>query len=96
MENNEKVATVVNQSLNLLRNYKPNGSDVNNAGRTGNDVSNLNESPKQNFYRAEIVYKKLSFVYADRAYVVARSGNKIYVVQKLKPEAPSIGIPILG
>ena len=90
LENNENVASVVNQSLNLLQNYQSNENHYTKT--TENDANTLNgSSSSQSNYRTEITYKKLSFVYNDHAYICARSGNKIYVVQKRITVAPSIG-----
>ena len=98
LENNENVANVINKSLNLIQNYQTtcNNSTAKNgaSSQSENDASLLNGSSNQSQYQTEIAYKKLSFVYADRAYVCARAGNKIYVVQKRITEPPSIGISI--
>ena len=95
MENNENVASVVNKSLVLLQNYQTTCNNAINGKRSENDVNVVNGSPNHSQYRTEIAYKKLSFVYADRAYVCARSGNKIYVVQKRITEPPNIGKQVL-
>ena len=96
LENNENVANVINKSLNLIQNYQTtcNNSTAKNGGssQSENDANLVNGSSNQSQYQTEIAYKKLSFVYADRAYVCARAGNKIYVVQKRITEPPSIGI----
>ena len=89
LENNERVATVVNQSLNLLKEHKPNANAI--SGLEPRENGSLDESPKHSQYHTEVVHKKLSFVYSDRAYVCARSGNKIYVMQKRITEVPNIG-----
>ena len=89
------MANVINKSLNLIQNYQKtcNNSTAKNgaSARVENDVSLGNGSSNQSQYQTETAYKKLSFVYADRAYVCARAGNKIYVVQKRITEPPSIG-----
>ena len=99
LENNENVANVINKSLNLIQNYQTtcNNSTAKNgaSAKSENDASQGNGSSNQSQYQTETAYKKLSFVYADRAYVCARAGNKIYVVQKRITEPPSIGILIL-
>ena len=87
LENNENVANVVNKSLNLLQSYQ---TTINSGTRSETDFNAVNGSSNQSQYQTEIACKKLSFVYADRAYVCARSGNKIYVVQKRITEPPSI------
>ena len=76
-----------------MQNYQTTcNNTANNGTRSENDASILNASSSINSqYQTEISYKKLSFVYADRAYVCARAGNKIYVVQKRITEPPSIG-----
>ena len=96
LENNENVANVINKSLNLLQHYQT--TCTNSTAKNGmsspsdNDANPVNGSSNQSQYQTEIAYKKLSFVYADRAYVCARAGNKIYVVQKRITEPPNIGI----
>ena len=37
-----------------------------------------------------LTYKKVSFIYSDRAYVVVRTGNKLTVTLKKVDERPSI------
>ena len=86
------MANVIHKSLNLLQNYQ---ITYNNAANNGTrspetDSRDFNGSPRQGL-QTEIAYKKLSFVYADRAYVCARAGHKIYVVQKRITEPPNIG-----
>ena len=93
LENNENVANVITKSLNLLQNYQTTCNNAaSNSTRSENDGNFVNgSSSNHSQYQTEIAYKKLSFVYADRAYVCARAGNKIYVVQKRITEPPSIG-----
>jgi len=93
LENNENVANVITKSLNLLQNYQTSCNNaVGNSTRSENDGNFVNgSSSNHSQYQTEIAYKKLSFVYADRAYVCARAGNNIYVVQKRITEPPSIG-----
>ena len=38
----------------------------------------------------QLTYKKVSFIYSDRAYVVVRTGNKLTVTHKKVDERPSI------
>ena len=89
LENNENVANVINKSLNVLQNYQRTSSTT-TSGSVKDDYT-FNGSVNQGQYQTEVAYKKLSFVYADRAYVCARAGNKIYVVQKRITEPPNIG-----
>ena len=92
MENNENVANVINKSLNVLQNYQRTSSTpTSSMMRSEKDDYTFNGSVNQGQYQTEVAYKKLSFVYADRAYVCARAGNKIYVVQKRITEPPNIG-----
>ena len=86
------MANVIHKSLNLLQNYQITYNNAANSGTRSpeTDSRDFNGSPRQGL-QTEIAYKKLSFVYADRAYVCARAGHKIYVVQKRITEPPNIG-----
>ena len=83
---------MINKSLNVLQNYQRTSSTpTSSMMRSEKDDYTFNGSVNQGQYQTEVAYKKLSFVYADRAYVCARAGNKIYVVQKRITEPPNIG-----
>ena len=83
---------MINKSLNVLQNYQRTSSTpTSSMMKSEKDDYTFNGSVNQGQYQTEVAYKKLSFVYADRAYVCARAGNKIYVVQKRITEPPNIG-----
>ena len=83
---------MINKSLNVLQNYQRTSSTPTSSMISSEkDDYTFNGSVNQGQYQTEVAYKKLSFVYADRAYVCARAGNKIYVVQKRITEPPNIG-----
>jgi len=76
LDNREEVAKAVTQTVKLLALYKPN--------KTGDTQDNGQEE------KQTVTYKKVSFVYSDRAYVMVRSGNKVHVILKKVDERPNI------
>jgi len=75
LDNREEVAKAVTQAVKLLALYKPDKIH-------GKDNSQEDKHA--------VSYKKVSFVYSDRAYVVVRSGNKLHVILKKVDERPNI------
>jgi len=79
LENRESVSTAVSQAVKLmgLYHHQPRSTTAAAEGTEDEAISGQ-------------TYKKVSFVYSDRAYVVIRSGNKLMVTLKRIEERPQI------
>ena len=91
LENNEKVSGVINQALKLIQVYQPSCENQESNAETGTEAIAEDDNRSKSDYKSELSYKKVSFVYSDRAYVLMRSGNKIHMVHRRISEAPHIG-----
>jgi len=78
LENNERVSGVVQEAMNLIQTHQldpPPPSGDNGGGSLSSTMK----------------YRKVSFVFSNRAYLIIRSGNKYIVTMKSVSEPPNIG-----
>jgi len=87
LENNERVSGALHEAINLLQVYKPDLTSTDGALAASTGAS----SQPSGKSTGSLTYKKVSFVFSDRAYLMIRSGNKILVTMKRVAEVPNIG-----
>lgn len=101
LENNERVADLAFAALQVVCSHKSlrateiemrNGDGHHRQETTTSTSSAGSSTSSSSSYCAlnDVIFKKISFIFSDSAYVIFRYKSKVYVVHKSVPEVPSI------